>query len=202
MSQPDEPSAAERDAEDAPETGEPAATGGSAAPATRRKVWLFWTAGVVVLVAVAVVVLLLTRDDPTETASPSVPTITDSNVPSSPRQATTTTATPPTTTTPAAPTTTSAATPPGEPSNVQSVAEQAATAISNADVKTLAQLSCDPSAAGEQDTFPTNAKVEVIGEPQVNGDTATIIVRVTVEGADPAEIPMPLTKQDGRWCIP
>ncbi|MFL6123446.1 hypothetical protein [Actinophytocola sp.] len=197
MSQPDGPSAEERDAEDLPETGEP-----DAAPATRRKVWLFWTAAVVVLVAVGVVVFLLTRDDSTDTASPSVPTIADSNAPSSPSQTPPTTGTTATMSASAVPPTTSAAAPAGEPRTVQSVAEQAATAISNADVKTLAQLSCDPGAAGEQDTFPTNAKVEVIGEPQVSGDTATITVRVTVEGADPAEIPMPLTKQDGRWCIP
>jgi hypothetical protein len=82
------------------------------------------------------------------------------------------------------------------------VAEQAATAITNADVKTLAQLSCDPASAGEEDTFPTDATVEVIGEPQVDGETATITVRVTIKGVDPTEIPMPLTKQDGRWCIP
>jgi hypothetical protein len=201
VSRPDGPTPEEQeatDAADAPETGGSTA----AAPVNRRKVWLFSVAAVVVLVVAGVVVYLLTRDDSTDKAGtgPSVPSIEDSNAPSSQGQPPPPTGTTATLTAPSAPATSAA--PAGDPGKVQSVAEQAATAITNADVKTLAQLSCDPSAAGEEDTFPTNAKVEVIGEPEVSGDTATINVRVTVEGAEPAEIPMPLTKQDGRWCIP
>jgi hypothetical protein len=180
------------------ETTEPAVE----APASRRKVWLFSIAAVVVLVAAGLVAFALTRGDSTKDASgPGVPTIQDSNAPSTrapvspPAVGTTATITAPSSTASAAP-------PAGDAGNVESVAEQAATAISNADVKTLAQLSCDPSSAGEEDTFPTDATVEVIGEPQVDGETATITVRVTIKGVDPTEIPMPLTKQDGRWCIP
>jgi len=172
------------------------------APASRRKVWLFSIAAVVVLVVAGLVAFALTRGDSTKDASgPGVPTIQDSNAPSTrapvspPAVGTTATITAPSSTATAAP-------PAADAGNVESVAEQAATAITNADVKTLAQLSCDPSSAGEEDTFPTDATVEVIGEPQVNGETATITVRVTIKGVDPTEIPMPLTKQDGRWCIP
>lgn len=211
MSQPDGPRADAPDVEEpagaatedtADETTDLAGEPAAAAPVGRRKIWLFSIAAVVVLVVAGMVVFLLTRGDSTEDASgPGVPTIQDSNAPSTkapvspPAGGTTATITAPSSTA-------SAAVPAGDAGNVESVAEQAATAITNADVKTLAQLSCDPSSAGEEDTFPTDATVEVIGEPQVNGDTATITVRVTIKGVEPTEIPMPLTKQDGRWCIP
>jgi hypothetical protein len=187
------------------EDTEPTEGSAAGAPATRRKIWLFSIAAVVVLVVAGMVVFLLTRGDSTKDASgPGVPTIQDSNAPSTrapvspPAAGTTATITAPSSTAGTAP----AAPPAGDAGNVESVAEQAATAITNADVKTLAQLSCDPGSAGEEDTFPTDATVEVIGEPQVNGETATITVRVTIKGVEPTEIPMPLTKQDGRWCIP
>jgi len=204
VSQPDGPRADETEeapaVEEAPAAEHAPAAEESTPPVNRRKVWLFSIAAVVVLIVAGVVIYLVTRDDSTDTASgPGVPTIEGSHQPTSPEGQ----AQPPTgatgtiTAPPSAP-----APPPGDAGDVQSVAEQAATAISNADVETLTQLSCDPSAAGEEDTFPTDAKVEVIGEPQITGDTATINVRVTIEGAEPAEIPMPLTKRDGRWCIP
>jgi hypothetical protein len=87
-------------------------------------------------------------------------------------------------------------------SAAQSVAEQAANAISSADAETLVQLSCDPSQVGSEESIDTDTKVEVVGEPQITGDTATVDVEVTVPGAEPAVVPMPLTKKDGRWCIP
>jgi hypothetical protein len=81
------------------------------------------------------------------------------------------------------------------------VAEQAASAISDADMTTLAELSCDPASVGDEDTFPPDAKVEVVGEPEITGDAASVNVKVTIGQQPPATVPMPLIKQDGRWCI-
>lgn len=172
-------------------------------PANRRKVPLISAAVVVVLVAAGVVVYLLAGGDDTaeDTASPDIPAIEGSVAP--------TTATPPSTpagSTPPPLSTSSSTTPArppaeGDAGEVQSVAEQAATAISQTDMTALAELSCDPSTAGTEDTFPDNTKVEVVGEPQIEGDVATIDIRVTVPEAEPAVVPMPMTRQNDRWCI-
>jgi hypothetical protein len=172
------------------------------ATANRQRVLLFSAAAVVVLVVVGVVVYLLTRDDSTNTAGPEVPTIEGSAPPTTQAQA------PPASSTSAlAPQSSASATAAAgtDAGAAQSVAEEAAAAISEADVAALVQLSCDPAAAAEgsnEDTFPTDATVEVVGEPQITGDTATVDVRVTLPGAEPATVPMPLTKQGERWCIP
>jgi len=170
--------------------------------AGRRSIVLISAAAVVVLAVIGVAIYLLVNNDSSEdTAARPVPTIENSGAPD-----TTSTTTPPAGTTP------SLSLPPssgasggvtggGDAGDPQSVAEQAASAISSADVATLTQLSCDPSTAGGEDTFPTGAKVEVVGEPKIKGDTATIDVKLTFDGAEPAVVPMPLTKQDGRWCI-
>ena len=196
---PDEPdeqaSAEETSVEETPEP-EPASAGGG-----NRKVLLIAAAAVVVLVVAGVVVYLLTRDDSTTTASdPDVPTIENPNSPSSagparPPGGVTATITAPSSSP-------SAAAPAGEAGAAQDVAEQAAKAITDSDLKTLGELSCDPGAVSEDDdTFPADAKVEVVGNPQVNGDTATVDVKVMIADAPPATVPMPLVKQDGRWCI-
>lgn len=181
-----------------PVTTEPAAP---AEPvAGRRSILLISAAAVVVLAVIGVAIYLLVNDDSSDdTAGRPVPTIGNSGAPGT----TTSTTTPPAGTTPSftAPTSTGASTGVAGAADPQSVAEQAATAISNADVATLTQLSCDPSTAGSEDTFPAGAKVEVVGEPKVSGDTATIDVRLTFDGAEPAVVPMPLTKQGDRWCI-
>jgi hypothetical protein len=161
-------------------------------------------AAVVVLALIGVAIYLLVSDDSSDdTAARPVPTIEDSG------SAGTTTST----TTPPAGPTSSLTLPPStgastevtaggaDSGDAQSVAEQAASAISSADTSTLSQLSCDPSTAGDEDTFPAGAKAEVVGEPKISGDTATIDVKLTFDGAEPAVVPMPLTKQDGRWCI-
>jgi hypothetical protein len=189
---------------DEPTATEPAASAGTGASAEpvegRRSILLISAAAVVVLAVIGVAIYLLVSDDSSdETAARPVPTIGDSGAPDT----TTSTTTPPAGTTPSftQPSSTGASTEVAAADDPGSVAELAATAISNADVATLTQLSCDPSTAGGEDTFPTGAKVEVVGEPKVSGDTATIDVRLTFDGAEPAVVPMPLTKQSGRWCI-
>lgn len=210
MSQSDEPRPEEPDdarvsAEETPteETAPDTAAEPSPAAGTgNRKVLLISAAAVVVLVVAGVVVYLLTRDDSSGTAgAPGVPSIENPDQPSSvgparPPGGVTATITAPS----SSPSPSPAAG--GEAGAAQDVAEQAAQAITDADLKTLGELSCDPDAVNpEDDTFPADAKVEVVGNPQVNGDTATVDVKVVIADAPPATVPMPLVKQDGRWCI-
>ena len=167
-------------------------------PATdRRKVLLITAVSVVVLVVAGVVVYLLTSgDDSSAESGPDVPSISASGEPESTTSSQATSAPPANTAT--------GAVPGAEPEVVQAqtVAEDAATAISNADVSALTKLSCDPASVGTEDQFPTDAKAEVAGPPKITGDTATVDLTLTIAGSEPATVPMPLTKKDGRWCIP
>lgn len=173
--------------------------------AGRRAILLVSAAAVVVLVVIGVAIYLLVRDDSSgETASGQVPTIQDSGEPGTSTSTTTpspSSSTPPMTVPSSTGASTEVAGSGGDVGDAQDVAEQAVSAISSADVSTLAQLSCDPTTAGDEDSFPAGAKAEVVGEPKISGDTATIDVKLTFEGAEPAVVPMPLTKQNGRWCI-
>lgn len=177
-------------------------------PVGRRKIVWVSAASVVVLAVVGLVVYLLTSGDDSgdDTAGPGVPTIEGSappagTIPSSPPAGSTQPLSP------RASASSPSEAPPPPPQGedavaAESVAEQAASAISSADVTTLAELSCDPSSVGTEETFPANARAEVIGEPQIDGDTATVDIRLTIEGAEPTTVPIPLTRLDGRWCIP
>lgn len=167
----------------------------------RNKVLIFSVAAVVVLVVAGIVVYLLTSGDPENQAGEpkDVPTITGSAAPTTPKTTTTGASVAP----PATATGVTGAT--GAPSDVQdagSIAEEVATAISGADVSTLNELSCEPGSAGTEESFPADAKAEVVGEPKVTGDTATVDLKLTIGDNEPATVPMPLTKKDGRWCIP
>jgi len=165
----------------------------------RNRVLIFSVAAVVVLVVAGIVVYLLTGSDPDEQADKGsdVPTITGSAAPTTTTETTTTGASV------APPATATGVT--GAPEDVQdagSIADEVATAISSADVSTLNELSCTPGSAGTEESFPADAKAEVVGEPKVTGDTATVDLKLTIGGNEPATVPMPLTKKDGRWCIP
>lgn len=164
----------------------------------RNKVLIFSVAAVVVLVVAGIVVYLLTSGDSDDQAGEpkDVPTITGSAAP-------TTTETTTTGASVAPPATATGVT--GAPEDVQdagSIADEVATAISSADVTTLNQLSCEPGSAGTEESFPADAKAEVVGEPKITGDTATVDLKLTIGENEPATVPMPLTKKDGRWCIP
>ncbi len=168
-------------------------------PAGRNKVVLVSVAAVVVLVVAGVLVYLLTGgDDTPDNASQDgrdVPAITGSPAPTTPDETTGASVAPPATATGATGT-------PEEADAAGTVAEQAAAAISSADVNALNAMSCDPSNPATEDTFPADAKARVVGEPKITGDTATIDLELTIANSDPAVVPMPLTKKDGRWCIP
>jgi hypothetical protein len=173
----------------------------TAAPdAGRRKVLVVSVAAVVVLVVAGLVVYLLTSgDDPDDQAAKDrdVPTISDSPAPTTPGATSGATVAPPATATGA-----TGATAPADVQSAETIAEQAASAISGADATTLAKLACDPSTAGTEDTFPADAKAEVVGEPKISGDTATVDLKLTIGNSEPTVVPMPLVKQGGRWCVP
>jgi hypothetical protein len=170
--------------------------------AGRKKVVLASVAAVVVLVVAGVVIYLLTRgdDDPdTATQGQDVPTITGSAAPTTPGSTTPgASVAPPATATGA----TGATGAPEEVAAAGTLAEEAATAISGADIDALNRMACDPSNPATEETFPADAKARVVGEPKITGDTATVDLELTIGGSEPAVVPMPLTKQDGRWCIP
>jgi flagellar basal body-associated protein FliL len=168
--------------------------------AGRGKVLAVSIASVVVLVVAGVVIYLLTSGDDSDDKSADgrdVPTITGSPAPTTPEPSASGGATvaPPATAT-------GATGAPVEVQDAQSVAEQAATAISGADVAALNKLSCDPGNAATDETFPADAKAEVVGKPKVTGDTATVDLKLTIGDSEPTTVPMPLTKKDGRWCVP
>ena len=167
--------------------------------AGRNKVVLVSVAAVVVLVVAGVVVYLLTRGDdaPDDAAQPGgVPTITGSPAPTTPGETA-----PGVSVAPPA-TATGATGAPEEAEAAETLAVQAAAAISSADVNALNRMACDPSNPATEDTFPADAKAEVVGEPKITGDTATADLELTIANSEPAVVPMPLTKKDGRWCIP
>lgn len=174
------------------------------APAERRNTVLIASvAAVVVLVVAGVIVYLLTSGDDSDDQAgqgQDVPTITGSPAPTTPDPDS-----PSATVAPPATATGATGAPPEAPEEIQglkSVAEQAATAISSADVTTLNELSCEPVGSDAEDTFPTDAKAEVVGEPKISGDTATIDLKLTIGESETTTVPMPLVKKDGRWCIP
>lgn len=168
-------------------------------PAGRKKVVLVSVAAVVVLVVAGVIVYLLTSGDDDAPGNAAqgrdVPSITGSPAPTTPGETTGASVAPPATATGAT----------GAPEEVDAagtVAQEAAAAISSSDVNALNQMACDPSNPATEDTFPADAKATVVGEPKITGDTATVDLELTIGDSEPAVVPMPLTKQDGRWCIP
>jgi hypothetical protein len=163
----------------------------------RRTVWLITAVSVAVLMVAGVVVYLLTSgDDSSAEPGPDVPSISASGA-AEPTTSSQASSAPPANTATGA---VAGAEP--EAAQAQTVAEDAATAISNADVAALTKLSCDPASVGTEDQFPADAKAEVAGPPKITGDTATVDLTLTIAGSEPATVPMPLTKKDGRWCIP
>ncbi|MFC4852520.1 hypothetical protein [Actinophytocola glycyrrhizae] len=157
-------------------------------------------AAVVVLVVAGVVVYLLTSgDDTTDDATQGgdVPSITGSPAPTTPDPSE-----PGGSVAPPATATGAATGAPEDTDEAATLAEQAAEAISGTDVVALNELACDQSNPATEETFPADAKARVVGEPKITGDTATVDLELTIGDSEPAVVPMPLTKQDGRWCIP
>jgi len=174
--------------------GEEPSDDGTPEPAAGRWRILFITvATAAVAVAVGIGIYLLTSGD--DSSDPVADEDRQTSEPLSP------TSSPTTSESSAAPEETQA--PSGDDvAAAQDVAAQAATAITNADIAAMTQLSCDPSTVGTEEQFPPDATAEVAGEPQISGDTATVELTLTIGDSEPTTVPMPLTKKDGRWCVP
>jgi hypothetical protein len=83
---------------------------------------------------------------------------------------------------------------------VRAVAEQAVRAINAHDPEALKQISCDPEAIGPAENTPAEARVELVADPEVTGDTATVELKLII-GDQSTTTPLPLRRQDGRWCV-
>lgn len=91
---------------------------------------------------------------------------------------------------------------PAEAAAVKQVAQDAADAFNSRDVDGVRELACDPSDVKDEEMSKVkeDAKMEVIGEPTIAGETASIPVRFS-EGDRSDEVPLRLRKRDGGWCI-
>ncbi|MFI7672494.1 hypothetical protein [Actinophytocola sp. NPDC049390] len=196
MSRSDEDVATREPAEAPAEETEPGAG--------RNRVLVVSVVAVVVLVVAGIVAyLLVSGDDSQDQAQPrDVPTITGSAAPTTAETTSPGASVAPPATATGATGATSAPRAPADVRDAGSVADQVATAISGADVTTLNELSCEPGSAGTEESFPADAKAEVVGEPKITGDTATVDLKITIGQNEPTTVPMPLTKKDGRWCVP
>jgi hypothetical protein len=174
----------------------------SAENAGDRKRTLMLVAGaVVVLAVVGLVVFLLVRPAPEEeSADPGVPSISgeapDGSVA---RNA------PPSAPVSSATVRVSAPPPPPDPvqAEVRTVVDDAIEAINTQDVTAMARLACDPETTGQPEDLLPGVNAVLTENPQVNGNTATAQVQLSIEGTTPTVVPIPLQKRaDGTWCVP
>lgn len=83
------------------------------------------------------------------------------------------------------------------------VAEQAAAAFAAGDVAAMTQISCDPEGGGTPVDLGENTTAELVGDPELSGDTGEVQLRISVGGTEPTVVPLPLQKRaDGTWCVP
>lgn len=84
---------------------------------------------------------------------------------------------------------------------VKQVAEQAATAINTRDESLAESITCDPQGKPDFSKMPADMKVEVTGEPMMDGSTkAKVPFNFTAQGRSEDES-LRMEKQEGRWCI-
>lgn len=83
---------------------------------------------------------------------------------------------------------------------VVAVAERVVVAINTRDQAVMKALSCDPDTVGRADAAPPSAHAELVAQPELAGDTATVQVRLVVGDASTVT-PVPLRKKDGGWCV-
>ena len=89
---------------------------------------------------------------------------------------------------------------PEEVGSAKAVAAEAIQAINVRDPEAMKKVSCDPEGVDTVDTAPPDARAEIVSEPEVTGDTATVQLKLTI-GDQSTTIPLPLRKQNGTWCV-
>jgi len=87
-----------------------------------------------------------------------------------------------------------------EVGNARQVAEKAIQAINAHDAETLKKISCDPEGIGPADSAPPEARAELVANPELTGDTATVELKLII-GDQSTTTPLPLRKQNGTWCV-
>lgn len=159
-------------------------------PADRRRVVVIVVAIVAVLAVAGVVTFLLTRGDDEQDAAGGDQQTT---------QTTTSGAEPP-------PRDTEAAAEPATEEDVtaaRGIAEQAVEALGSGDLEAMNRVSCEPAGADTPVEIGENTTAEIVGEPELSGDTGVVELRISIGGSEPTVVPLPLEKRDdGTWCVP
>lgn len=83
---------------------------------------------------------------------------------------------------------------------VREVANKVIAATDARDMATLKSLACEKGNLTESDLPPANVRFEIVGKPEITGDTATIPVEVSYQSKSKV-VEMPLHKQSGTWCV-
>jgi hypothetical protein len=159
---------------------------------SKRTIMIVAAIAVLVLAGIGTAVFFLTRGDDTPSASkgdgqggaPAAAT------PGAEPGGSTPAAAPPPPTGPAA----------VEAASARQVAEKAIKAINSHDSEAMKKISCDPSAIGAADGTPPEARAELVANPEVSGDTATVELKLII-GDMTTTTPLPLRKQNGAWCL-
>ncbi|GAA5103453.1 hypothetical protein [Haloechinothrix salitolerans] len=81
---------------------------------------------------------------------------------------------------------------------VRELAEDVATAINTRDEDLAREVSCGDARVDFSD-MPRDAHVEVLGDPVIDGDTATAPLEITIDGDTRTET-MVASRKDGGWC--
>lgn len=90
----------------------------------------------------------------------------------------------------------------GEATSARQIAEQAIRAFNGHDPEGMKKISCDPAGIPAGDTIPPEARVELVANPELTGDTATVNLRLIIGGqATDTPLPLPLRKVNGTWCV-
>ncbi|MER7113071.1 hypothetical protein ABT332_01130 [Saccharomonospora azurea] len=84
---------------------------------------------------------------------------------------------------------------------LDTLADQMVTAVTDLDVELAASISCDPTTpTGDPEDIPDGVTFERDGEPTIDGDTATIPFKVGFMGQSQS-MTAKAEKRDGEWCI-
>lgn len=87
-----------------------------------------------------------------------------------------------------------------EVGNARKVAEEAIQAFNSHDAQAYKKISCDPQTTGPADNAPAEARVELVSNPELTGDSGTVELKLIL-GDQSTSLPLPLRKLNGTWCV-
>ncbi|MEU6641642.1 hypothetical protein ABZ863_03745 [Saccharomonospora sp. NPDC046836] len=90
----------------------------------------------------------------------------------------------------------------GDVAQLEELGEKAVQVLQNKDVDLAVEISCDreDTASTTFEDMPEDVQFELSGTPQINGDTATIPIKVSIQG-ESRDRELPARKQNGTWCM-